>query len=448
MRAPFAADDLMNLAEHWRHPWRAVYGNFLLWHDFYRPMGGLFYVPIFRIFGLNPAPFHVALVALVLLYVGLVYRAARALGATALEAWLAALVIAYHAGLANLYYETSHIYDVLCGIFYVGALIVYARPRSEGRRLQARETAAFFALFLCALNSKEMAVTLPVMLLAYEGLYHQGDLRAGFGRWLRGPGAVIVGSAVLTAITIYGRVVVGLVHSHGYAALYSVERFTGFQRQQFEDLFFAWKYDGWVLIALVWVVATYLAWRTPRPLLRFCWVLMVVAPLPVEFLEGRSGAVLAIPAVGWAILAAVAVLGLARAIAVAIARDPGFRRLAPETRLALVLAVFVVSWAAWNRVFFVRDVRAGMWDTGRPTAEVIRQFRVLKPRVQPNSTVVFLNDPFDGWDMAFIADLWFRDPSVTVRLQKKTPLPPEELARAVLFDWREGKLVRVSEPRP
>jgi len=164
----------------------------------------------------------------------------------------------------------------------------------------------------------------------------------------------------------------------------------------------------------------------------------------VEFLEGRSMAVLAIPAMGWAILAAVAVLALARAIAKGVERDPGFRRLAPDARLAIVLALFVISWAAWNRRFYERDVRAAMWNTGQPTDEVIRQFELVKPSARPHSTVVFLNDPFDGWDMAFIAELWFRDPSVTVKLQKKTPMTAEELARAEVWDWRAGKLVAVT----
>ena len=53
-----------------------------------------------------------------------------------------------------------------------------------------------------------------------------------------------------------------------------------------------------------------------------------------------------------------------------------------------------------------------------------------------------LNPPFNGWDMAFIAELWFHDRTVTIFLQQKTPLTPAELARAdYLFDWRDGKLV-------
>ena len=441
---PFAADDMMNLAEHARHPWRMVYAPFLLWHDFYRPMGGWFYVPVYRMFGLHPAPYHAALLGLVLLYVALIYRLARALGAEPLAAWLAALVAAYHAGLANLYYETSHVYDVLCGIFYAAALTVWARARSEGRALRRGEAAAFLALDLCALNSKEMAVTLPVVLVAYEWLYGRLPGRGGIGEWLRGPGRIVAASAAMTAAAIYGRVIGGLAHVAGYAGSYSLAQVAAFQRLQFQDLFLQWNYEGWVLIVAAWAALTYLAWRKPLPLARFCWVFVVVAPLPVEFLEGRSMAVLAVPLMGWAILGGVAGVAAMRAIAGAIADDPGLRRLAPEARLAMVMAAVILAWAVWNRGYYVRDVRPAMWETGRPTAEVIGQFERLQPRVRPHSTVVFLNDPFDGWDMAFIADLWFHDPTVTVRLQKKTPLAPAELARAeAVFDWRGGRLERV-----
>jgi len=81
---------------------------------------------------------------------------------------------------------------------------------------------------------------------------------------------------------------------------------------------------------------------------------------------------------------------------------------------------------------------------GRQTAEVLEQFRALDPHVRSHSRVVFLNDPFTEWDMLFIADLWFRDRTVKVHLQRLAPLPPRELALAdYLFDYREGKLLRI-----
>src|SRR4051812_11225827 len=43
-----------------------------------------------------------------------------------------------------------------------------------------------------------------------------------------------------------------------------------------------------------------LAFRRPRPVLRFCWAFLLIAPLPIEFLQGRGSASLYIPFIGWA----------------------------------------------------------------------------------------------------------------------------------------------------
>src|SRR4051812_29251375 len=162
VNAPFGADDMMNIAAHWRpNPLRLLYSPFLVWRDFYRPMGGLFYVPIFWKFGLNPWPFHAALLALLLVNAALLYRLARSLGAPQLAAWLAAMIAAYHAGLVNLYWDTAHVYDALCAVFFSASLICYIEARRRGGWVRV---AAFFGFFLCCLNSKEMAVTLPAVL--------------------------------------------------------------------------------------------------------------------------------------------------------------------------------------------------------------------------------------------------------------------------------------------
>ncbi len=437
LRLPFASDDLMNLAEHWRHgPWRLFYSNFLLWHDFYRPMGGFFYVPIFHFFGLNPVAYHAALLPLLLLLAGLAYLLARTLGATALEAWLAALVVSCHAGLAFLYFESKYIYDVLCAIFYAGALICYIGARSRGRLLRARETALFSALFLCALNSKEMAVTLPVMLLAYEWLFRSADSFRLLRRY-----TVPAIAAAMTAVFVYGRVWRGLGRQPGYAVKFTFARLAGFQQRQFQDIFLQAEYvGGWVPIVAVWLLVTYLAWRRPRPLLRFCWIWIMVTPLPLEFLDGRAGATLAIPLLGWAMLGAVTAVGLARLLARDMENEPGLRQLGPQARLAVVVALMAIAWAGWNGSLFKSTLRS--YDPGAPTAAVIRQFQLLNPKARPRSMVVFLNEPFGTWDMAFIAELWFHDRTVAIRLQNKTPLTAAQLARAdYIFDWRDGRLL-------
>jgi hypothetical protein len=46
--------------------------------------------------------------------------------------------------------------------------------------------------------------------------------------------------------------------------------------------------------------------------------------------------------------------------------------------------------------------------------------------------------------MAFIAELWFRQPGLNIRLHKKTPFTPDELAKADhLFSYEQGKLAQI-----
>jgi len=64
--------------------------------------------------------------------------------------------------------------------------------------------------------------------------------------------------------------------------------------------------------------------------------------------------------------------------------------------------------------------------------------------VRAGSRVVFLHDPSSDLETASIAQLWFRERSVEIHLQRQNPLPPEELTKMdALFDFRNGKLVRV-----
>ena len=107
VKVHFAPDDIMNMANYWRlKPWRIVPSLFMPWRGFYRPMAALYYVPLHYLFGLNPAPYHVVLLLLLLVSVCLTYRLAMLLQAEKVTAVLAALIVCFHAGVANLYYNT------------------------------------------------------------------------------------------------------------------------------------------------------------------------------------------------------------------------------------------------------------------------------------------------------------------------------------------------------
>ena len=100
--------------------------------------------------------------------------------------------------------------------------------------------------------------------------------------------------------------------------------------------------------------------------------------------------------------------------------------------------------AAWHRQTVVTTLAA--WQ--EPTWAVIQQLRNLDPKVAPGSKVLFVDDPFEAWDMYFIAELWFRDRTLELRLQRKVPLPEPEIAEMdYIFQFRGSTLTQVKPPK-
>src|SRR5260370_41309398 len=99
------------------------------------------------------------------------YQFTKLLTGSAAVGGLTALLVSYHARMEALYYHASTIYDVACFFFYFAAFGYYLRIRAKDELPGLRQTLIFLALYLEAINFKEIAFTLPVMLCIYELLY-------------------------------------------------------------------------------------------------------------------------------------------------------------------------------------------------------------------------------------------------------------------------------------
>src|ERR1035437_2454054 len=132
-----------------------------------RPLGDLFYRVLFAAAGLNPLPYRIACYALLCANLSLLFILCRKLSSSREVAALACLLGAYHAHLADLYYSTDTVYDLLCFLFYFLALICYAEVCSRAWPWRT----LVLTLYLVALGAKEMAVTLPVFLALYDLIY-------------------------------------------------------------------------------------------------------------------------------------------------------------------------------------------------------------------------------------------------------------------------------------
>jgi hypothetical protein len=236
----------------------------------------------------------------------------------------------------------------------------------------------------------------------------------------------------------------GLVHDIGYRPVFTWAQWVDFQGRSLGDLLIQPHPVGLGGVAAFWALLAYLAWRKPRPVLQFCWWFLVIAPVPIEFLRGRAGACLAIPFVGLAIFAAVVSVDVSHALAGFLSRERAFSLLGRRNLFTTVVVAGASLWTWYNYDLQQRYVKSSMAQLGRPTWDAIQQLRALHPKVSPHASVVFLNDPFPGFDMEFITELCLRDRTVIVRLPGKIPVTPEDLARAErIFDFREGKLVQL-----
>ncbi len=450
LRVHFALDDLGNMGHYFDYPpWRLVLSNFLPWRGDYRPLGGLFYIPIYHFAGLNPVPYQAVLLAILLANVYFAYRLVRLLGAGELAAGLVALVCCYHGGLANLYYNAAFVYDAMCCCLYLAALVFYLRIRTRGRLPGVLQTAAFLAILLGALDAKEMAVSVPVMVLVYEWTYHRPQWGAApLAAWARGPARTAWMAAGLTLLDIYPKVAgpAAMTAAEGYRPVFTLERMHDFYIRLYQDLFFSWNWTpGWVVVVGSFGVLAYLAWRRAgRPVLRFLFWYLVVVPLPIEFLPGKREACFALLMVGGAAFAAVVFADAVDAAARFLAREfklpPGGRRLLA----GIMVAAAVLLWVRDQR-HLRRDVGGvPMTSLGSETWDIIGQLRASGFHARRGSSVAFLDDPFHSFDMYFLARLWLHDRSGTVHVARQGPLTAQELARMdYVFTIENRKLFRV-----
>lgn len=142
----------------------------------YSPLSTLSYALEYHFAGLNPRIYHATSLFLHLADTALVMFLVRLLFGGAWMAFFTALLFGIHPAHVESVAWVAERKDVLYAFFYLSALASYA--------LRLRGAKTWFlslALFLCALLSKSMAVTLPVTLLLMDYL-KSGKI--GLRRWL------------------------------------------------------------------------------------------------------------------------------------------------------------------------------------------------------------------------------------------------------------------------
>jgi len=152
---------------------RSADGLRQIWFDFkatpqYYPMVHTSYWLEYRLWGLNPAGYHIINVLLHVISVVLLWRILTILQVPG--ALVVAAIFAIHPVHVESVAWITERKNVLSGVFYLGAALCYLRyafiaKDSSSFRGRVRFYVASLVLFVCALFSKTVACTLPVALL-------------------------------------------------------------------------------------------------------------------------------------------------------------------------------------------------------------------------------------------------------------------------------------------
>lgn len=403
---PFTSDDLMNLYGAWTlRASKILVANLTPFTAVYRPLGSALYRVVYLFAGLRPLPFRVVAYALMLTNVWLVYRLVKLATRSGEIAFLAALIWSYHRRLMNIYLNNGTIYDVLCVTFFCLALELYISSREKYGGLHGWRIAAFFALFVLALNSKEMAVTLPAMLFAYELIYHRRE--GSWAQWLLRRRAALV--AALIAIcatwskTTQASNFAGVA---GYTVHLSAHQFFATTRLLIAELFLLPQNalsDAQVIVlfAIVWAVA--IASRSPA--LRFAAAFLTLAPLPVNFIPARGFFAMYLPYIGWAMFLAVALVAAKNRLPFA---QRGWAT--PALMLSAAAGVLALQSGDTMRGFDQLD------DLQIRIGHLTRSLARIPAAVPRHGKILFANDAFppDSFAPMWAAQLHFHSADITV----------------------------------
>jgi len=391
-------------------------------------MGAVFYRGLYAIAGFYPMPFHLACTAIALFNLYLTYCVVRRLAESRELALLATLISAYHARFADLYYNIGTIYDLLCFSFFYGAFLYYVRIRQSGKLLSARQIVVWCLLYVAALNSKEMAVALPVFIAAYEWFYHQRIA------WREVP---IFG--VITVLSIVGkyRGPEHMTANPAYLPDISVRNyFDAFQIYSGKLFFREEWFDLRKGLALLVLLAG-IAWLLKAPHLKLSFVIITCGILPVAFITHRGAFVLYMPMVGWAMYGATILVG---------ARDAVLPSKPFVSQVVLFLAVMLLlGWIQRSR----HDPKwlASSKDKIELIAESMRR---VNPTLPKGAKVLFLNDPFEideSWQMKGLLQLVYNDHDLDVQTLKRLNPHPDPAIFGYIFDNTSAGIVRIKPAR-
>ncbi|HSW48689.1 MAG TPA: hypothetical protein VLH09_00875, partial [Bryobacteraceae bacterium] len=334
--------------------WRYQPSNF-------RPVGYYYFRVMRQIAGYNFPAWLVSAHLLHLTTVGLLWLIVRRLGARPAAAAAGVLFFAVHMAAFLCYWRPMYVFDVLCALFTLVCLYTYMRGNLVLSLIS----------FWLAYKSKEMAVTIPAILLAYEWLL-------GGRRWLRVLPFAAISASFLAQVYLHNR-----PRNDDYTLRLTPEAL-------WTSATYYARHIGQVAYAGLALLLLPLAVRDRRVVFGLWAALCLLAPMLL--LPGRlSEAYLYLPLAG---------VGLAIAFVL-------------ENRPRWVAAAFAVLWLAGNVYLLQRKAPHELMVAGH-SREYFRQVFEMARRHPYIRAVTYRNTPPDMAEngVAAIFRMALKDPKV------------------------------------
>jgi hypothetical protein len=321
--------------------------------------------------------------------------------------------------------------------------VYYLRIRQSGRFLRWYEMAIFCSLYILTLDSKELGVSLPVVIGAWELLFNSPVLQpAGLLRWARREFLPVWVTGIMTAAFILGRIMApqGLPQMGAYQMHVSLPVYLEGAGRYLGQLLYAGGYFDAKKTAAFLLALLLIAGAARSRKLGLCWILFVVGILPMAFIPPRGLVAAWIPALGLMAYAAI----LAVALRDAVLKLAGRLSWKPAAQVALFLLA----------ADFMLKVHVGMWhmcNAFQPQYNSIESLRLsfgkLCPTLRKGSRMLIVTDPFgDNWSVVFLVHLLYGDPTTPVdQLFRFNPKPDAATLATYdyVFDFKDGKLIRL-----
>jgi hypothetical protein len=343
---------------------------------FYRPVGEFFYWILYHTFGLNPVPYHVVAWAIHAINTYLLFTLLRTWLRSPFAAIAGVIPFAFRVNFADIYWSFGTIYELLACLLMLIGTHLYVRSK---RSIPSVVLVSF--VYMLAVKSKEMAITLPAVWLLYE-MFMSKNLQK---RWQ----AVLPSLALpLLACAWFIYLKVGVMRDVDSAAPY------------FMDVTFGTAYQG---------AAQYMDWLTGVDLPPVVWATLA-AGLFVLLLWRRSrcgmffllyvpvtfAPVIFLPNHRWPYFWYIPFLGVSGLVGLGARQIVAFLKpRLPLPRLIAVNATVLVMWAAanssveWYRSRATRQYESSLAVAIRSYVDGLRS----QTRPEPDATLFFTEMP-------------------------------------------------------